>query len=92
MPIRFIATLLITMVSLQAQSDTFTPSHYCTKPFKPIQFSSDMEVQIFLNQVDAYERCINNFIQEQEEAIRRHREATQNAINEWNRFVSLELN
>lgn len=91
MLIRILAILLLIFVSLQAQSDTFTPLHYCSKPFKPFQFSSDLDVQIFLNQVNAYERCINNFVQEQEEAMRRHQEAAQNAIDEWNRFVRFEL-
>lgn len=91
MLIRVFAALLIILVSLQAQSDTFTPSHYCSKPIKPFQFSSDLDVQIFLNQVNEYELCINNFVQEQDEAMRRHQEAAQNAIDEWNRFVRFEL-
>jgi hypothetical protein len=72
-------------------ADMFTPSHSCSKPYKPYQFSSDWEVRQFQDEVEDYKRCINDFVEEQEDAVRKHQEAAQEAIDEWNSFVNYEL-
>jgi len=72
-------------------ADMFAPSHYCSKPFKPYSFEDENEISAFQDEVDTYRMCINDFIDEQEEAIRAHQEAMEDAINEWNNFVNYEL-
>jgi len=69
----------------------FAPSHSCSKPYKPYQFDSDWEVRRFRDEVDDYKRCIGEFVEEQEEAVRAHQDAAQEAIDEWNNFVNYEL-
>ena len=51
-----------------------------------------MEIDSFNEEVHRYERCISDFIAEQNQAIEIHRQAASDAIDEWNRFVNLELN
>lgn len=83
--------VLIFMPSSIALTDMFPPSHMCHKPFKPFEFNTQWEYQNFMSEVENYKMCINNFVNEQYEAARNHQEAAENAIEEWNSFVRLEL-
>ena len=49
-------------------------------------FNSDLYTD-----VEIYKMCIEDFVEEQNEAIRMHQEAAQEAIDEWNNFVNYEL-
>lgn len=73
-------------------SDMFTPSPSCFKPSKPYQFNSQYEIDSFNEEVASYKRCITSFIEEQESGIENHQSAIEDAIQEWNFFVNLELN
>jgi len=44
-----------------------------------------------MDEVEDYKDCIDEFIEEQNEAIRKHQEAIEDAIDEWNHFVNYEL-
>jgi hypothetical protein len=85
-------SLVTLAISLPVQADMFTPSHSCSKPFKPYQFNSQWELDNFNDDVQRYKRCILDFVEEQNEAAENHREAASDAIDEWNRFVDYELN
>lgn len=83
----------ITLVTFPlVQADTFTPSHYCSKPYKPYEFNSKWEIDNFLSEVEDYRNCIEEFVDEQQSAIRKHQQAADDAIDEWNSFVNYELN
>lgn len=73
-------------------ADMGSPSHYCSKPYKPFQFSSQYEIDSFRDDVERYKRCIMDFIDEQDNAITSHEGAKSDAIDEWNSFVNYELN
>ena len=73
-------------------SDSYAPSHYCRKPYKPYEFNSQFEIDAYMGEVERYKRCIMHFIEEQEDAMEVHREAAEEALEEWNRFVRFELN
>ena len=73
-------------------ADMFVSGDSCFKPTKPYKFTSEWEVDNFNNDVERYKRCISNFVDEQNEAARKHQEAASDAIDEWNRFVNYELN
>lgn len=47
---------------------------------------------MFNDEVDMYRICIQQFVSEQEDAIRNHSRALDEAIDEWNDFVNYELN
>ena len=72
-------------------ADMFASSHYCRKPIKPYSFESEWEIRAFQDEVDAYKRCIDDFVEEQNDAIRSHQEAAEEAVDEWNNFVRWEL-
>lgn len=78
-------------VAVPVLADMFAPSHACSKPIKPYQFSSQWQVDSFNDDVRRYKTCIADFVGEQQDAITRHQSAAQDAIDEWNQFVNLEL-
>lgn len=91
----YITVILLLCFSLSVSSHTRLQSgltHYCSKPFKPYRFNSEWEVIAFNNEVDSYRICIRAFVSEQEEAIKIHKRAAQEAIDEWNNFVNYEMN
>ena len=83
-------TILILVFSAQANDDDLAPS--CSKPYKPDQFNTQAELDKYNTDVQQYQRCLYDFVTEQEEAIQRHQHAANNAIDEWNSFVRQELN
>lgn len=87
-PVLFIGLIF----SAQTQADMFTPSHSCRKPYKPYEFNSEWEVTQFKNDVQRYKTCISDFAEEQNTNAKRHQDAADEAIDEWNRFVRFELN
>jgi len=80
------------IITSPGYADSYPPSHYCRKPFKPYQFNSQWELNNFNDEVQRYKRCISDFVEEQEEAIEQHKQAAEDAIEEWNSFVRWELN
>ncbi|MDE1348266.1 hypothetical protein [Vibrio aestuarianus] len=75
-----------------AVADMFQPSHSCIKPYKPFQFKSQYEVDSFNDDVQRYKQCISDFVEEQNDAMRKHSDAADDAISDWNNFVNYELN
>jgi hypothetical protein len=84
----FTACCLALPAIAQAES---TPMHYCSQPQKPYKFTSEWEVSSFKSDVETYRRCIEDFVDEQNEAIKKHREAANDAIDEWNLFLKYDL-
>lgn len=74
------------------EADFFVPSHGCYKPDKPIRFNSQWERENFLNEVEMYKQCIQDFVEKQEREAENHTEAIKKAIRDWNDFVRYELN
>lgn len=89
--VKFLVIGILIGMSGLAQSDSYEPSHSCSKPYKPYQFNHQYEVDNFNNEVDTYKTCINNFVSEQNNAIENHKSAAESAISEWNSFVNYEL-
>lgn len=83
--------VLCLATSQVALADAYQPSHSCSKPFKPYKFTSEWEVRSFEDEVERYKRCIENFVEEQNRAVKNHREAASDAIADWNRFVKYDL-
>jgi hypothetical protein len=65
--------------------------HDCRKPYKPYKFTSEYELQSFKDDVAKYKRCIEQYVQGQEDAIDEHRRQAKAAIDDWNRYVQYDL-
>ena len=91
------ATLLV-LASEFVLADSWQPSHSCyepTKPTKPFSLDNEWEIERYNRAIDQYNNeveefrdCIQSFVDEQNEAIRRHRSAADDAILDWNNFVN----
>ena len=86
-----IVALLLTFLSSSTFADKITPTNSCTKPHRPYKFKSEAEVSDYKAQVESYKKCINDFIEEQNQAIEKHKAAANQAITEWNFFVNTEM-
>lgn len=86
-----VITFFAFIIMDSAQADRFKPSHSCIKPIKPYKFTSEWEVTQYSNEVERYQRCISDFVNEQNKAIETHQKAAQDAIEDWNRYVQYEL-
>jgi len=80
--------LILLLIYIVSNADSFTPSHYCIKPTKPYEFTNQWQVDNYDNEVQRYKMCIIDFIDEQNNAINNHINAKNDAIEEWNQFVS----
>ena len=88
---RILLAMCLFLVIPPTQADRFAPSHFCSKPYKPYRFTTEWEVNSFNNQVETYKNCIEDFVTEQNTAAKKHQDAAEEAIEEWNRFVKFEL-
>ena len=87
-----IAVLLVTLaLPIPASADRSTPSHSCSKPYKPYEFTDKYQVDSFKNDVERYKSCISDFVDEQNTASKKHLKAASEAIDEWNSYVRYEL-
>ena len=79
-------------------ADSWQPSHSCyepTKPTKPFSLDDEWEIERYNRAIDQYNNeveefrdCIQSFVDEQNEAIRQHRSAADDAVSAWNNFVN----
>jgi hypothetical protein len=79
--------LLGTLLSSLAFADIVEPSHDCDKPDVPYEFQDQYERDEFETDVEEYKTCITDFVEEQQDAIRKHQSAADDAIEEWNAFA-----
>jgi hypothetical protein len=89
MKLAVIAALILFPVC--AAADSYPPSHNCRKPYKLYKFETQFELDTFNSDVARYKRCISDFVEEQDEEIEIHRRSAADAIDEWNRYVKIEL-
>ena len=91
---RFVVAMFVLFfiaLSTSARADIISPSHYCRKPIKPYEFTDEWQITQFKNEVDRYKSCISDFIDEQNAEADKHRDAAEEAIEEWNSYVRYEL-
>lgn len=72
--------------SLSANSE-YVSSHSCSEPYKPYQFTSQYVVDTYNDEVEEFKTCIEDFIEDQNDAIRKHQREAEDAIDDWNNFA-----
>lgn len=70
-----------------ALADLIEPSHDCSQPDIPYEFQDQYERDQFLADAKEYKTCIADFVEEQQDAVRKHNSAADDAIEEWNSFA-----
>jgi hypothetical protein len=71
-------------------ADSSAPSHSCRKPGKAAEIKTQQEADKF-NEVSKYKSCIEDFVRQQEDAAMNHRRVANEAISEWNDFVTNDM-
>lgn len=81
--------LFLALLNNPIAADTGSPSHSCQKPkpFDPMENRSKSDLEMYNDSVDRYKRCIDEFVEDQEKAGKRHHEAAVAAAEEYNSFV-----
>jgi hypothetical protein len=74
-----------------ANADSAAPSHSCRKPGKAAEIKTQQEADKFNEAVNKYKSCIEDFVRQQEDAAMNHRRAANEAISEWNDFVTNDI-
>ena len=69
-------TTVLAIYSAPVLADT-SPSHWCSRPYDRTSEYA----------VTAYRNCIESFVDEQQDAIKRHASAAEAAIDYWNSFA-----
>jgi hypothetical protein len=75
------------LLSPSVFADSYPPSHDCTKPDIPYEFEDQYERDQFISDTAQYKSCITDFVEEQQDAISKHKAASDEAIEEWNAFA-----
>jgi len=70
-----VMTVFWMTVAAPVWADMFTPSHSCLKPHKPYEFNDQYELDNFMSDVESYKKCIQDFVEEQNVAVRKHQDA-----------------
>lgn len=57
--------------------------HACSKPVRPAQISSRWELETFQLANELFERCMFDYIRDQQKQAQRHEQAARAALDEW---------
>ena len=82
---------LVFAAPLANAADSSVPVHACRKPGKPGEIKTQQEADKFNDAISKYKSCIEEFVRQQEDAAMIHRRAANEAINEWNDFVTNDM-
>ncbi len=74
-----LTALCLVSFSSGVKADMFTPSDSCSPPWNGKQASQ--------YEIDSFKRCIENFVDEMNDAASKHRNAANSAIRKWNSFA-----
>jgi len=86
-----IAFLVFVAALANAADSSSAPAHSCRKPGKAADIKTQQEADKFNDAVSKYKSCIEEFVRQQEDAALIHRRAANEAINEWNDFVTNDM-
>lgn len=83
----FLIIIATGLVVDDAMAYEYVSDHSCHEPYKPYQFNTQHEVDTYNYELDEFRECIEDFVEEQNEAILEHKRVAEDAISDWNNFV-----
>lgn len=89
---RYLVGMFFLLFSLSTLADMFQPSPSCSKPITAYKHSAQWEIDNFNYAIERYEKCMKDFIEEQNKAIKLHQKALSEAMDNLNSIVSSEDN
>jgi hypothetical protein len=90
----FGAAIVVTMLTWApaAVAHTASADHGCVAPSRPADDQNDLLWQRFLAAVDEFRACISDYAAANRAAAESHRQAADDAVQQWNEFVRTRLN
>ena len=80
------------LLPLLSAADNSQPVNPCRAPTRPVDDTAQVTWNRFVDDVDVYRACINDFVQRNHAASDAHRQAANEATEAWNAFVKTSLN
>ena len=82
---------IVLVIATTTFSENFIAYKVFKKPYKPYKFNTPFEENKFFRDVEIYKAEIGKYIEEQDDAIRRHHAAREDAMEQWNDFAKYQL-
>jgi len=79
--------LLIILLLSALHSDELLFKHQCAKPIKPVNITGNRDINRYNSEMQNYKTCMMTFIEKHKALRKKHSDALNDAINEWNSFA-----
>ena len=79
---------LLVFCCLTQTTSAYVARHYCTKPYKPYKFNSQTEVDTYIRSLEIYQKCISDYVKEQQKEIEERQRAIKEAVAEYNQVMN----
>jgi len=83
---------LLLLPSMLSAAHSPQPANTCEPPTRPPEDVAEVVWNRFLADVDSYRACISEFVQQNHAASDAHRQAANQATEQWNAYVKSSLN
>jgi len=80
-------SLILMAVSASAYADSFEPQPHCYQPTQPLWLATVYYKNRYNDDIEKYQHCMKEFIEDQESAVKVHTQAAQKALKSWNDFA-----
>jgi hypothetical protein len=84
-------TILIFFLSFQLAAHESVETKVCNTPSNTGRITSDMEMEMLQAELVIYEKCMFDFIRDQQKQAEVHEQAAQNAMITWNDYLSSRM-
>ena len=85
--LRFPLLIGATLIALNAHAHFFPESANCKAPAMPLEFFTELDKQEFEAKVDQYRACLETFVNKQNEAMGKHKQAADKAAADWKSYA-----
>ncbi|RLA74429.1 MAG: hypothetical protein DRG78_21330 [Epsilonproteobacteria bacterium] len=82
------STLIIVLLFSALSASEIQYKHQCARPIKPVSVTSNIEVEKYNNDMQNYQTCMMAFIEKHKVLRKKHTDALNEAIADWNSFAS----
>ncbi len=80
--------LIIVLLLSALSASKIQYKHQCARPIKPVSINSNSEVRQYNNDMKNYQTCMTAFIEKHKALRKKHTDAVNEAIADWNSFAS----
>lgn len=86
-----LVVVLCTAIAPTAESHA-PMGHGCVAPTRPVDDQDDLQWNVFLEEIEGFQACVNAATERHLAAAAEHQAAARDAVDAWNTFVRDSLN